>query len=403
VKAILLNRVLLVLAFVGLFVAGVLSLEAGLNLEVPCGGGNGCATVAQDPASKVAGIPVAYIGLLGYLILAGLAVMRSLTPIREWRKLVNIGYLVAVVGAGVSLWLQYRSFFVIHATCLWCLTSAVIMVVSLIVYALLAQEMDNVPTTAPSERLEADVPDGEAVPAPVFESAEVPARKLDTALIAALPVALGIGLVIMGLTMKSAGSTGPKIGMSVDKMSMATLVPSGVHSIGPEDAALTIVEFADLCCPACKRVSPQVKEFVKQHPGKVRLVYRNFPLPMHHQAMTAAAIGEVASDEDRFWEYAMAVMALPEEPESPEQLIQIAKSTGVNEKKVRERLKNTDDPVYGRLNRDLQAVKELGITSTPTFFMITNGKVIDVLGPSQIMEQLANAKYQEIVKGGNGG
>ncbi|AIE87431.1 vitamin K epoxide reductase family protein [Fimbriimonas ginsengisoli] len=390
-KAILLNRVLLVLAFVGLFVAGVLSLEAGLNLAVPCGAGSGCAIVAADPSSKLAGIPVAYLGALGYLILAGLAVMRTLIPVADWRKYVTVGYIVTTIGTVFSLYLQYKSFFVIHATCLWCLTSAATMVVTLIVYALLAQELENMP--APVETTVAD----EADATPVVARS---GQRLDATLLWVLPAALTVGIVIMGSTMKDAGGLQ---GIKMSKVSYATLVPPGAHMMGPEHAPLTIVEFADLCCPACQRTSPQVKEYVHNHPGKIQLVYRHYPLSqIHPLANAAAAIAEIAADENRFWEYAMGVLSLQRQPNDIEELIQIAKSNGVSEDKVRTRLQDPNDPAYDRVSRDLKTVKELGITSTPTFFMMSGDKVLDTYGPTQVMEGLASAKYQDIINGHGG-
>ena len=83
-KALLLNRILIVLGCLGIFIAGILSLEAKFDLAVPCGPTGGCAIVAADPSSKFAGIPVAYFGLLGYLLLAGVATIRGVNPISKW-------------------------------------------------------------------------------------------------------------------------------------------------------------------------------------------------------------------------------------------------------------------------------------------------------------------------------
>lgn len=369
-KAILLNRILLVLAFIGIFVAGVLSLEKGLNLEVPCGPSGGCATVANDPRSLWLGIPVAYFGLVGYLVLAALAIARSVMPVRAWKQLVGIGYAASAVGTLVSLYLQYQAFFEIHATCLWCLSSAILMIVTLIVYAMLAQQMESLS--------DADVALDAAPDRPLF---------------IALPIAAVAGITIAGFNMQPAMAKIPEV-------SEAELIPADAHIFGQPGAPLTVVEFADLCCPACQRTSPKVKEFVMEHPGQIRIVWRNYPLAnLHKEALSAATIGEIAADEHRFWEYAMSVLGLDRQPNNIDELISIAKANGINEQKLRTRLQDKNDPAYGKVARDLALVKKLGITSTPTFLLVSKGKVLDVAGPSQIMDRLDDGRFKNIMSG----
>ncbi len=377
-KAILLNRILLVLAFVGLFIAGALSIEAATGNIVPCGPAGGCAVVAAHPSSKIGGVPVAYIGFAGYLILAFLAAARAFRGVHANRSLVTAGYVVSAIGVLVSLALQYTSFFIIRAMCLWCLSSAVLMIVTLIVHALLAQELDNHP----------EAPDRPAGPGP------------DLPLVAGLPLALGVGLVLVAGSMKPSSQPLPKPSPTI---STETLIPEGAHAFGQPTAPLTIVEFADILCPACQRTSPQVKDFVAANPGKVRLIYRHFPLQrIHPQATAAAAIAEVAADEGKFWDFLLAVMGREMKPETPDELFEVASIIGMNTSDARKRLSNENDPIYERIDRDLQAVKAVGITSTPTFFLVHKGKVIDTLGPGQILERLSDPKIQAIMNGQDG-
>ena len=94
-RAIWLNRVISLLTFGGIFVAGVLSVSKYLKVIPPCGGSDGCFTVANHPSSMWFGIPVAYIGLLTYLGLAALAIGRSHVGILKDRRLVMGGVLLA--------------------------------------------------------------------------------------------------------------------------------------------------------------------------------------------------------------------------------------------------------------------------------------------------------------------
>jgi len=80
------------------------------------------------------------------------------------------------------------------------------------------------------------------------------------------------------------------------------LVPPPGPSIGPADAVVTIVEFSDFQCPYCGRGAKTVKEVVDKYKGKVRLVFQDFPLPIHADAPKAAEAAACAGDQGKFWE-----------------------------------------------------------------------------------------------------
>jgi protein-disulfide isomerase len=71
---------------------------------------------------------------------------------------------------------------------------------------------------------------------------------------------------------------------------------------GPANAPVTIVEFADYECPYCVLAKKTVAEVVDSYPGKVRLVYRDYPLPNHSNAPKAAEAAHCAGDQGKFWE-----------------------------------------------------------------------------------------------------
>lgn len=75
-------------------------------------------------------------------------------------------------------------------------------------------------------------------------------------------------------------------------------------SIGPEDAALTIVMFEDFECPFCARMYPDVKLAIQKYSDRVRFVYRDFPLSnIHPNAQLAAEAAQCAHEQGKFWEY----------------------------------------------------------------------------------------------------
>ena len=73
-------------------------------------------------------------------------------------------------------------------------------------------------------------------------------------------------------------------------------------SKGPANAPITIVEFSDFECPYCVRAEPTVKAVMEKYPGKIRLVYRDFPLPMHPKAPKAAEAAHCADDQGKYWD-----------------------------------------------------------------------------------------------------
>ncbi len=66
---------------------------------------------------------------------------------------------------------------------------------------------------------------------------------------------------------------------------------------------VTVVEFGDLQCPACKAYEPMVQQLSKDFKGKMKLVYKHFPLTsVHPNAMLAAKVAVAAGNQDKFWE-----------------------------------------------------------------------------------------------------
>jgi uncharacterized membrane protein len=115
-----LRAAILVLALAGLAVAAYLTYVHYAELKPLCGLGGDCERVQTSQFAKVAGIPVAVLGLAGYvLILASLLVPGDLGRVG--------GATFALVGFGFSAYLTYREIFTIEAICTWCVASAVLM------------------------------------------------------------------------------------------------------------------------------------------------------------------------------------------------------------------------------------------------------------------------------------
>ncbi|WP_433431569.1 Na+/H+ antiporter NhaA [Nonomuraea sp. CA-141351] len=113
-----------------------------------------------------------------------------------------------------------------------------------------------------------------------------------------------LGWVIFRLAWDRGGVCAPPEAEPAEELPDRLTVPVGPrdHVRGPEDAAVTIVEYGDFECPYCGRLHPILEELRQKNPD-VRLVFRHFPLPTLHPRATAAAIvSEAAADQGRFWE-----------------------------------------------------------------------------------------------------
>ena len=72
------------------------------------------------------------------------------------------------------------------------------------------------------------------------------------------------------------------------------------HVLGPADAPLTLEEFGDFQCPPCGKLSQPINDLQKKY--NLRVIYRQFPLPMHAHAKEAACAAEAAGRQGRFWQ-----------------------------------------------------------------------------------------------------
>jgi uncharacterized membrane protein len=130
----------LAIVVLGLGVAAYLTYVHYAGLQPFCAGGSGgCERVQSSTYARLAGVPVAVLGLAGYL-----AIAVALSAAGERARLAAAA--LAVAGFGFSAYLTYLELFVIHAICQWCVASAVLltMLAVLTVWRLLLMD-DHVP------------------------------------------------------------------------------------------------------------------------------------------------------------------------------------------------------------------------------------------------------------------
>ncbi|CAN5732760.1 hypothetical protein BH11ARM2_BH11ARM2_18290 [soil metagenome] len=368
-KAATLNRISLVLSLIGMYVAGTMSLEKLLGIEVPCGAGGGCSAVTNSAAAFWFGLPVAFIGFGGYVVLAALSAIRSSQTLTEAGGLIKTGLFVSAFGFLASVWFQYNAILVQHHFCPWCFASALLMTGLLVTHVLLNKELAK-------------------------ESSDRTLGTRDLLPMGGAVMLIIIALGIQGSVMKK--SDGRTMELSAEQTKGVQLVPDRANIYGDPKAPVTIVEFADLCCPVCQRMGPMTREFVDKHPGKVRLVYRHFPLPMHALGNTAASMAEYAADKGRFWQFAECFNQ-GEEPKDPQILKDAAMAAGLDLTDMGKRLSNDKDPAYDRVQRDREAADKLGLNSTPTFIIMAPGMANQLAKGSAVFETLQSGSYDKYI------
>lgn len=166
-------------------------------------------------------------------------------------------------------------------------------------------------------------------------------------------------------------------------------------AMGPKDALVTIVEFADFQCPSCAAAGQALKKIVKAFPKDVRLVFRNFPLPNHPDAALAAeaALAVRAQKGDKgFFEYHDKLFANMRNLGRPV-LEKLATEMGVNLVRFKKAL---DVHTYkSQVDADRTLAETMGVPGTPALYI--NGRVImglpapDVLN-KRITDAIADAK-----------
>jgi protein-disulfide isomerase len=141
---------------------------------------------------------------------------------------------------------------------------------------------------------------------------------------------------------------------------------------GPADAPITIVEFSDFQCPFCSRATATLKKLDETYTGKIRLVYRDYPLvQIHPNAARAAEAAGCANDQGKFW--AMHDTLFSHQDKLAEaDLKQAAADLGLDTAAFNQCLESGRHAADWK--KDAEEGSRYGVTSTPAFFV--NGRLI---------------------------
>lgn len=152
---------------------------------------------------------------------------------------------------------------------------------------------------------------------------------------------------------------------------------------GPPNAPVTIVEYADLECPTCARLQPILEgQLLSRYGNKIRVIYKDFPLPMHPWSRKAAIASQCAYqiDPSAVAAYRTSIFAHQDQinfTNVRDQLLDLGEQAGINRLKLAACLDS--DASLPRVEADLREGNELQVDSTPTCFI--NGQILVGLQP----------------------
>jgi protein-disulfide isomerase len=225
--------------------------------------------------------------------------------------------------------------------------------------------------------------------------------------VVAFCMGLIIGYMLPGRT--SAADTQPSVAQAPAGTAVPikyNIVSAGFPSVGPANAPIVIVEFSDYQCPFCTQWHDTTYQpLMAAYPGKIRLVYRNFPLPFHQNAFKAAEAAMCAGDQNAYWQYHDKLFASNDQLNNaagttldPSFYVGLAQDLGLDTTTFSTCL-NSDEH-KAAVQSDLDYANGLPIDSdgtpavsgTPTFFI--NGYRIVGAEPLAYFEQVIDAQLK---------
>jgi len=150
-------------------------------------------------------------------------------------------------------------------------------------------------------------------------------------------------------------------------------VPVGKSPVrGPAGALVTMIEFSDFQCPYCKKVEDTLQKVMSQYEGKIRLVWKNEPLPFHPRALPAAYVSleaRAAKGDKGFWDAHDKLFDSQPKLEDAD-LEKVSKELGLNWDKIKDAIDN--DKYDEAIEEDMSLSNRVQASGTPHFFI--NGR-----------------------------
>ena len=199
------------------------------------------------------------------------------------------------------------------------------------------------------------------------------------ALVVVVVAVLAVGALAVGAWLYRGGSRASGAEGAAPVADALRLVRPDSPSKGPRDAPVTIVEFLDPECEACRAMYPAVERVLAEHPGQIRLVVRYVPL--HANSTLAASALEAAGEQGRYWEMLEALFAHQpawgdHRQPRPELIPEIARQIGLDMAAFQPSFEGIKH--RAKVDRDLDDARAPRARGTPTFYV--NGRLLEQLG-----------------------
>ena len=165
-------------------------------------------------------------------------------------------------------------------------------------------------------------------------------------------------------------------------------------STGPKDAPVTIIEFADYECPACRQAALQMPQLLTKYKDKVRLVFRDYPLSKHPDAFPSAIAADCALEQgnDKFWTYHDLLYQKQIDGLGQANLKQYARDAGLDATKFdacfTAQMSDPNSKATQEIKHDMEDGDTAGVTATPTFYV--NGKMVSGFSMDQLSQLVDN-------------
>jgi protein-disulfide isomerase len=180
-------------------------------------------------------------------------------------------------------------------------------------------------------------------------------------------VAISIGFIVCSSMIAIESSFARAEPLPTLQQRQSLLIRKDSHSIGPDDAPISIVEFGDFQCPACRKEEPVIQDLLAHYGNKVRFTFRHFPLiQIHSHAIAAAEASECLALQGRFWTTSQEFYRNQADL-SDAALVHYAESMGADSALFNQCVKR--ESVAQRVGEDIQDGQEIGIDETPTLFV----------------------------------
>jgi protein-disulfide isomerase len=155
------------------------------------------------------------------------------------------------------------------------------------------------------------------------------------------------------------------------KQATRLIALDGAPVRGAPGAPVTIVEYGDFQCPFCLRAHPTLERVLAEYAGKVRVVFKHFPLSFHRDAMNAHKAAAAAGEQGKFWEMHDLIFTKPNDLE-PETMRQHAAQLGLD--LARFDSDYASKKIEAKIAKDQAEGRKVAVRGTPAFFI--NGKYL---------------------------